>query len=278
MRQSLVEELGCEAVIVEPPTHDTGAAVCAVPAQGEDFVWISSGTWSIAGMNSPAPVINEQSYQYNFTNEGGIDGSYRFSKNVMGLWIIQQCRQQWKNEGKEFSYSELTEMAEKATPLKTIVDPDHGEFLLMVKMADKVIDYCRKTNQPIPTKEGEVVRAVLQGLAMRYRIVIERLEEMSGKKLSTIHIVGGGTKNRLLNQLTADALGRKVVTGPIEATAIGNLIAQAIGNGDIANWQEGVAVIRDSFEIETYTPGDQGPWDEAYINFKKNIDAAALAF
>jgi sugar (pentulose or hexulose) kinase len=148
----------------------------------------------------------------------------------------------------------------------------------MSNMVDKVIDYCRKTKQPIPANEGEIVLAVLQGLAMRYRNVVEKLEEMSGKQLTTIHIVGGGTKNRLLNQLTADALGRKVVTGPIEATAIGNLIVQAIGNGDIANWQEGVAVICDSFEIETYTPGEKVLWDEAYLKFKDNIDTAALAF
>ena len=278
MRRSLMEEVGCESIVIEPPTHDTGAAVCAVPARDEHFAWISSGTWSIVGMNSPKPVINEESYKNNFTNEGGIDGSFRFSKNVMGLWIIQQCRQQWKNEGKDYSYSELTDMAAKADALKTIVDPDHGDFLLMGNMVDKVIDYCRKTKQPIPTNEGELVRAVLQGLAMRYRNVVQKLEEMSGKKLSTIHIVGGGTQNQLLNQLTADAMGRKVVTGPVEATAIGNLIVQAIGNGDIANWQEGIAVIRDSFDIETYTPGDRGQWDKAYLKFKDNIDTKSLAF
>ena len=277
LRQSVSEELGCETMVVTPPTHDTASAVSAVPAEDQDFIWISSGTWSIIGMNTPSPIINKQSYQYNFTNEGGYGGSYRFSKNVMGLWIVQQCRRQWQKEGRDYSYTELTEMALNAASMKTLIDPDYSEFLQMGNMIEKVKTYCQITDQSVPTTEGEMIRAALQGLALRYRYIIERLEEVSGKKTSTIHIVGGGTKNRLLNQFTADATGRKVITGPIEATATGNLIVQAIAMGDIANWQEGVAVIRNSFDIETYAPHDQTPWNSAYERFKDNIKKIPLA-
>ncbi len=278
LRRSLSEELGCEAIVVAPATHDTGAAVSAVPAEGSDFIWISSGTWSIVGMNTPEPVINEQSYRNNLTNEGGLNGTFRFSKNVMGLWVVQQCRMQWQREGRDYSYTELTNFARKAPAMKSFVDPDYSEFLKPGEMVGKVKEYCEITGQPVPETEGEVIRAVLQGLALRYRYVIENLEDVSGKKTSTIHIVGGGTKNTLLNQLTADALGRKVITGPVEATATGNLLVQAMAMGDIGNWEEGIDVIRNSFAIEEYEPSDQKPWDEAYELFKKNLEKIKLAF
>ena len=278
LRESVSAELLCETTVVATATHDTGAAVSAVPAEVEDFIWISSGTWSIIGMNTLKPVINELSYQNNFTNEGGVDGTFRFSKNMTGLWIVQQCRHQWQTEGKAYSYAELTEMAKKASPLKTFVDPDYKEFSQPGNMVEKVKKYCKITGQPVPENEGEVIRAVLQGLALRYRYVIEKLEEISGRKTSTIHIVGGGTKNLLLNQFTADVLGRKVVVGPIEATATGNLIAQAIAMGDIASWQEGASVIRSSFKISTFMPGDKTPWNAAYESFKNNFKKADLAF
>lgn len=278
LRASLTKELGVDLVVVAPPTHDTGSAVCAIPAEDEDFVWISSGTWSIVGMNTPEPVINKESYACNFTNEGGMAGNYCFSKNVMGLWLVQQCRRRWQKDGKDYSYTELTQMAKDAPVFKTLVDSDYGEFLKVGNMVKKINDYCKLTSQPVPQNEGEMIRAILQGLALRYRFVIEQLEEVSGRKASTIHIVGGGTKNKLLNQFTADALGKKVITGPIEATATGNLIVQAIAMGDIANWQEGVAVIRNSFEIDTYIPGDQAPWNAAYVKFKENAEKVTLAF
>ena len=278
IRNCLSKELGCDLMVVAPPTHDTGSAVAAIPAETEDFIWISSGTWSIIGTNVAKPVINLKSYTANFTNEGGAAGNFRFSKNVTGLWLVQQCRAQWKIEGKDYSYTELTKMATKAPHLKTIVDPDYSEFLHMGGMVEKIQQYCHLTGQPIPGNEGEMVRAVLQGLALRYRYVIEQLEELSGKKTNTIHIVGGGTKNKLLNQFTADALGRKVITGPIEATATGNIIVQAIAMGDIHNWQEGVSIIKNSFDIQTYLPGDRSDWEIAYERFKKNLNKITLAF
>jgi len=278
LRRSVAAELGCETMVVAPASHDTGAAVSAVPAENKDFIWISSGTWSIVGMNTPQPVINENSFRYNLTNEGGLDGTFRFSKNVMGLWVVQQCRRQWQSEGKDFSYDELTKMAQQAPALKSFADPDYGEFLRPGEMLSKVQEYCRITGQPVPQTEGEIIRAVLEGLALRYRFVIGLLEEISGRTMPNIHIVGGGTKNRLLSQFTADALGRRVITGPVEATAVGNLVVQAIAKGDIANWQAGVSVIRQSFEILTFEPGDPQPWDRAFEQFKANLGKIELAY
>jgi rhamnulokinase len=278
LRRSVAKEMGSEIMVVAPPTHDTASAVAAIPAENKDFIWISSGTWSIIGMTTAVPVINEQSYSCNFTNEGGMNGSNSFSKNVMGLWLVQQCRLQWKKEGRDYSYDELTELAQKAQHLKTFVDPDYSDFLQMGDMAEKINKYCRLSGQPIPQDEGEMIRAVLQGLALRYRLIIEQLEEISGKKVSSIHIVGGGIKNNLVNQFTADTLGCKVITGPVEATAIGNIIVQAVTMGDIADWEEGVAIIKNSFDIHTYLPRDQSHWNKAYEQFKNNTNKITLAF
>jgi sugar (pentulose or hexulose) kinase len=278
LRPCLKRELACEPLVIAPPTHDTGCAVAAVPAVAEDYVWISSGTWSIIGMNVEQPVINAQSYAGNFTNEGGVEGRYMFSKNVTGLWIVQQCRRQWARESRDYSYSELTEMAGKAPHLKTIIDTDYSEFLQMGGMPEKINTYCQKTGQPLPENEGEMIRAVLQGLALRYRYIIEQLEDISGRKAACVHIVGGGTKNRLLNQFTADALGREVITGPIEATAVGSIMVQAITTGDISGWAEGAQVIRESFDIQTYRPGDQTEWNKAFEEFKQNLKKIKLAF
>lgn len=278
LRVSVAQEVGAQTVVVAPATHDTGSAVSAVPAETADYIWISSGTWSVVGINTPKPVINEQSYQNNFTNEGGVNGTFRFSKNVMGLWVVQQCRQQWMEENKPFSYGELTQMAEKAPALRSFVDPDYSEFLRPGDMPEKVKKYCQLTNQPIPQTEGQIIRAVLEGLALRYRFVIEQLEQMSGRNMPKIHIVGGGTKNQLLSQFTADALGRRVIVGPIEATVVGNLIVQAIAKGDIKGWEEGVAVIRNSFEILTFEPGDQQPWNQAFEKFKSFVKQTSLAY
>ena len=179
---------------------------------------------------------------------------------------------------KEYSYTELTEWADKAPLLKSFVDPDYSDFLRPGKTAERVREYCQITGQPIPQTEGEIIRAVLQGLALRYRYVIEKLEEVSGRKMSTIHIVGGGTKNQLLSQFTADALGRRVITGPIETTGIGNIIVQAIANKDIGSLKEGVSIIRNSFEILTFEPGNKQPWDEAFELFKSHLDRVKLAY
>jgi sugar (pentulose or hexulose) kinase len=278
LRPSLLKELGCDFEVVTSVSHDTGSAVAAVPAEKDDFIWISSGTWSIIGMNTQAPVINELSYEHNLANEGGRAGTNRFEKNVMGLWLVQQCRCEWRDQGKNYSYTELTDMARRAPHMKTIVDPDYNAFFQMGGMLEKIQKYCQITGQPVPETEGETIRAILQGLALRYRNAIELLEAISGKKTTDIHIVGGGTKNELLSQFTADALGRKVVTGPIEATAIGNIIIQAQSMGGVANYQEGLAVIRNSFDIKTFLPGDRSSWNQAFALLKENEKKIKLAF
>jgi rhamnulokinase len=264
LSKMISQELGTQATVVAPACHDTGSAVAAVPAVTEDFAWISSGTWSVMGMNLAEPLIDDQSLEYNFTNEGGIGGSYRFSKNVMGLWLVQECRRIWVNAGEELSYAELTSLAAGAPVLASIVDPDYQEFLHPGDMPARVREFCRRTNQPVPESKAEVMRCLLESIALKYRLVLERLEIMTGRQLDTIHIVGGGSKNRLLNQFTADATGRRVVAGPAEATATGNILLQALALRHIGSLEEGREVVRRSSEPIIYEPGDRTRWDEAY--------------
>jgi rhamnulokinase len=262
---SVADEVGLDGLpIIAPACHDTGCAVVAVPAEGSDFVYISSGTWSLMGAELVEPVINEQSLAFDFTNEGGLGGTFRFLKNITGLWLVQECRRTWAREGVDLSYDELTRMAANAASLQSIVDPDDGEFLKPGDMPCRICDFCRHTGQPVPQDRGAVIRCALESLALKYRWVLERLEDMLGRRLEPIHIVGGGTQNRLLNQFAADATGRRVITGPIEATAAGNVITQAMALGHIASVEEGRQVVRNSFDVLTYEPSNVAGWDEAY--------------
>jgi rhamnulokinase len=255
-------------LVIAPACHDTGSAVAAVPAGTGDFAWISSGTWSIMGVETRTPVINDQSLRFNMTNEGGVNHTFRLSKNIMGLWLVQECRRTWARQGKEYSYDDLTQLAAQAKPLLTIIDPDDGDFLKPGDMPTRIQTYAKRTGQTVPETPGEIVRCCLEGIALRYRWVLERLEQLQGHSLPTIHIVGGGTRNRLLSQLTADATHRQVITGPIEATAVGNLLVQAIAIGAITSLSEARSIIRSSFEVSTFDPShDSGGWDEAYIKF-----------
>jgi rhamnulokinase len=253
--------------VIAPACHDTGSAVVAVPAKGVDFAYISSGTWSLMGTELQQPAINEKSLAFDFTNEGGIGGTFRFLKNIMGLWLVQECRRTWAREGEPLSYDELTRMAAEAAPLQSLVEPDNGEFLKPGDMPSRIRDFCEQTGQAVPQSNGEVVRCALESLALKYRWVLERLEEILGRRLEPIHIVGGGSQNQLLNQLTADATGRAVVTGPIEATAIGNVIAQMMALGYVGSLEEGRQIVRNSFEVLTYEPAGGSEWDEAYGRF-----------
>ena len=253
--------------IIAPACHDTGSAVAAVPAKGGDFVYISSGTWSLLGTELQEPTINEKSLAFDFTNEGGVSGTFRFLKNIMGLWLVQECRRTWAREGDAFSYDELTQMAKEAAPLQSLVDPDDGEFLKPGDMVARIRAFCERTNQSTPQTRGEVVRCALESLALKYRWVLERLEETTGRRLEPIHIVGGGSQNRLLNQFAADATGRPVVTGPVEATAIGNVIAQMMALGHVGSLAEGRQIVRNSCECATCEPAGGAEWDEAYGRF-----------
>jgi rhamnulokinase len=263
----LAEETGAGGVrIVVPACHDTGSAVVAVPALAgnQDFAWISSGTWSIMGVEVREPSLSEKTLEYNFTNEGGVFGTWRLSKNVMGLWLIQECKRTWEHQGDHLSYDEITRLATDAKPFLAVINPDDNIFFHPGDMPDRIRKYCADTNQAVPQTKGEVLRVALESLALKYRWVLEKLEELTSKKFAPIHIIGGGTKNRLVNQLTADATQRVVVTGPVEATAIGNVLMQAIGLGHLGTLSDARAVVRASFEVEEYHPKPDVGWDDAY--------------
>jgi rhamnulokinase len=202
----IAEDTGCGRVpVIAPACHDTGSAVAAVPAEVRNFAWISSGTWSIMGAEASDPLVNAQSLKYNFTNEGGVNGTWRFSKNIMGLWLVQECRRTWARAGEELSYTEITRLAAEAEPFRAIIDVDNADFFQPGDMPARIQRYCERTQQPLPESKGTIVRCALESLALKYRWVLDRLEEMLGYRLDPIHIIGGGTQNRLLNQLTADA-------------------------------------------------------------------------
>jgi rhamnulokinase len=271
----IAAETDCGAVpVIAPACHDTGSAVAAVPAEAPHFAWISSGTWSIMGAEAGDPIVNAQSLKYNFTNEGGVNGTWRFSKNIMGLWLVQECRRTWARAGEELSYAEITQLAAEAEPFRSIIDVDAADFFQPGDMPARIQNYCERTQQPVPETKGAIVRCALESLALKYRWVLDRLEEMLGYPLEPIHIIGGGTQNRLLNQLTADATNRSVVTGPIEATAIGNVLMQAVALGYLKSLDEARAVVRHSFKPETYEPHTSAEWETAYEKLNKLMQNA----
>jgi rhamnulokinase len=253
--------------VVATASHDTAAAVAAVPAEGRNWAYISSGTWSLVGVEEEAPVISEGSLAANFTNEGGVGGTIRFLKNVSGLWLVQGCRRAWSAEG-PVTYDDLTRAAGEAPPFAALIDPDDPGFLNPPDMPEAIADYCRRTGQNPPASRGAVVRSLLESLALKYRQVIGQLGLVLGHPIERIHAIGGGSRNALLCQLTADATGLSVVAGPAEATAIGNILVQAMAMGRISSPAEIRAIIRDSFELRTYDPaGSAAAWDAAGARF-----------
>jgi rhamnulokinase len=241
--------------------------VVAIPAENQDFAWISSGTWSIMGCEAANPGMDDRALAYNFTNEGGVFGTWRLSKNIMGLWLVQECRRTWRQQGEELSYDDLTQLAAQARPFLAVIDPDHDSFLHPGDMPGRIRSYCAKTGQSIPETKGEVVRVALESIALKYRQVLEMLEEVTGKHFAPIHIIGGGTKNILLDQFTADCTGRAVITGPVEATAIGNVLMQAITLGHLGSLGEARGVVRASFTPQTFYPVGSSEWDKTYDHF-----------
>ena len=269
LKPQIAEETGSGGVqIILPACHDTGSAVVAVPAKNQDFAWISSGTWSIMGVEVQQPCVNAEALSYNFTNEGGVFETWRLSKNIMGLWLIQECKHAWARHGDDLSYDELTAMAVSAKPFMAVIDPDDERFLHPGDMPARIRSYCLDTKQAVPNSKGEIIRVALEGLALKYRWVLERLEELEARRFSPIYIIGGGTRNRLLNQFTANATQREVLAGPVEATAIGNVLMQAIGLGRLGSLAEARAVVRTSFEVEEFHPDGHDGWEEAYEKLK----------
>jgi len=250
--------------VVAVGSHDTASAVAAVPAESGRVVFISSGTWSLVGSEIPQPVISEQSLGFNFTNEGGIGGTFRFLKNISGLWLVQECRRAWAAAGQEYSYAELTRLAAEAPAFHSLVDPSAPDFLHPGEMPERIGRYCLKRGQPAPTGVGQFVRCALESLALAYRKAISQMEQALGYSLEAVHIVGGGSQNRLLNQFTADATGKPVIAGPVEATAIGNLLVQAMAMNRLSSLAEARQLVRRSFPLEVFEPGRRDAWQEAY--------------
>ncbi|MBE6559485.1 MAG: rhamnulokinase [Ruminococcaceae bacterium] len=267
------EETGSNARVINIASHDTASAVLSVPAEGEDFLYISSGTWSLMGIESKDPVISDASRAYGFTNEGGAFGTYRILKNIMGLWLEQESRRQWKREGITVSFDELSAMAMASKPLQSIINPDDELFSPAGDMPGRIREYCRRTGQHVPENMGEIVRCIFESLSLRYRWTAEKLEALTGRKYPVINIVGGGTKEEMLSQFAADASGRVVCAGPVEATALGNISMQLIAAGELSGLQEARSVIRSSFEIKTYQPdtASRAAWDDGYARFLKLI-------
>ncbi len=271
LRPDIAAECGLAKppLVVAPACHDTGAAVAAVPAEGgKGWGYISSGTWSLMGIELPEPRVTREALEGNFTNEGGVCGTIRFLKNIMGLWLVQESRRQWAREGRDIDYDSLTALAEAAPPLRSQVLPDDPSFFAPGDMPARIREFCRRTSQPVPDSDGALVRTALESLALAYRFTAEKIEAITGSRIEKLHIVGGGSRNRLLNRFAASALGRSVVAGPIEATASGNALMQAMALRDIPSLPALRKVVRASQETEVFEPQDRGLWDKAYEKFR----------
>ncbi len=256
--------------VVAPAAHDTAAAVAAVPANREtSWCYLSSGTWSLMGAELEAPIISSEARDAPFTNERGVGGSTRFLKNIIGLWLVQQCRQELLRDGVEYSYADLTKAAGEAEPFRTLLDPDYEPFMLPGGMLTKIADYARSTGQPVPDSPGQFVRSCLESLALTYRRTLEKLEQVTARRYEHLHIVGGGGKNELLCQMTSDAISRPVIVGPEEATAAGNVLTQALGTGDVDDLWHIRQIVAASFQVTHYQPGEKKAWDTAYDRFLK---------
>jgi rhamnulokinase len=271
LRQEVASRAGLGAInVVAPPTHDTASAVAGVPTANTgtpNWAYLSSGTWSLMGVEVTKASLSQRTLDLNLTNEGGLDGTYRLLKNIMGLWLVQQCKRAFEAAGKKYDYDQLTRLATDAPPLRSLVNPDDQSFLNPPSMPKAIQEFCRKTRQRAPKSEGELVRCAYESLALRYRQVLGWLEELTGNRIEVIHIVGGGSRNAILNQFTADACQRPVIAGPVEATAMGNLLVQARSSGELGSLSEIRAVVKRSAELITYEPRSPSEWDEAWERF-----------
>ncbi len=270
IKADVCDELGIHSIpVIAVAEHDTGSAALSVPYAEKGSAFLSSGTWSLLGIELDKPIINDKTRELNYTNEGCINNGFRLLKNIMGLWIQNECIRNWEAKGEKISFKELDQSVVDAKPFMAIIDVDDPSFFEPYKMPEKIQEFCKKTGQEVPQTHGEIMRVVMEGLALKYRQAIEGLEEIVGFKIPSLNIVGGGTKNKVLSEFTASAINRPVIAGPIEATAIGNLSAQMISLGDVKNVDEAKAVIKESFPLEYYTPSDTEAWDAAYEKLMK---------
>jgi rhamnulokinase len=259
--------------VVATAGHDTAAAIAAVPAEGKDWAYVSSGTWSLMGMETGEPIINQLALEANFTNEGGVGGTVRFLKNIAGLWLIQQCRKEWA-KGAPLSYDEITRMAGEASPFRSFIDPDWPEFLNPPSMPEAIRLFCIRTKQPPPLTPAQTIRCVLESLAMKYRFTLGQLHRIAGTEIRRIHVIGGGSRNELLCRFAAAATGLPVIAGPAEATAYGNIMVQAMALGYVRSLADIRAIVRNSVELKTYEPSGNGDWERAYERFSNVLEEA----
>ncbi len=257
------DKIPCIAVAA----HDTASAIASVPANGGNWAYLSSGTWSLLGIESPEPLVSQETLAMNFTNEGGVEGTTRFLKNIMGMWLIQECKRIWDEE-KVLEWQEIVDLCHQVEPFKCFINPDNNMFLNPGNMPLAIQQYCKDTHQQVPETKGEIARCIYDSLVLKYKFTIEQIESVTGKKIDKLHIIGGGANNKMMNQLTADAIGIPVLAGPTEATATGNLMMQAKALGVLSSLDEIREIIKNSFEITEYLPSPKLDWEAAYQNFK----------
>jgi rhamnulokinase len=270
LTEAVAADLGCSQIpVAAVGSHDTASAVAAVPASGQgEWAYLSCGTWSLLGVEIPKPIINDQTFEYQFTNEGGVNGTIRLLKNIMGLWLVQECRRQWQSKGVDLSYTEITRMAAKAKPFAAYIDPSYSDFLSPGQMPEKIAKYLKKTGQNALEDKGTLIRSILESLALNYAWVLEKIENMTGTAIDCLHIVGGGIQNELLCQFAANATGKKVVTGPIEATASGNILMQAKAAGQVKSMEHIRQIVQNSFDVKEYLPSDISAWQVQSKKYK----------
>ena len=272
LKQSLAAETGLPPIeVIATCSHDTGAAVAAVPASGENWAYLSSGTWSLMGVELPQPVITDQGRALGFTNEIGLGNTVRLLKNIIGLWIVQECRRYWAREGKKYDFAQLAELSASAPPFVSLINPDDPRFLSPDNMPQKIAEFCQETGQPAPANDAACMRCIHESLALFYRIVLRRIERVTGRKIEQLHIVGGGSKDMTLNQFAANSLKIPVVVGPAECTALGNILIQAIALGHVSSHAAAREIVRNSVELKTLLPQQTAEWDAAAARFEKLV-------
>ncbi len=272
IREEVASFIGKSGIpVVATACHDTAAAVAGIPMSGQENLWLSSGTWSIMGVEAADAITSPEAFELGFCNELGVAGTVRFLKNIGGLWLIQECKRQWELDGETFSFAEMAAMATDAEAFSAFIDPDDSSFASPGEMPAKIRAYCEKTCQAVPADHGQILRIATESLALKYRVVYERLCKLTGRTYQRLHAGGGGIQNELLSQATANALGVEVLAGPVEATSCGNVITQMIGTGNLPDFKSGRDLIRRSFEFRSFAPTDSEQWNAAFLRFKKVI-------
>jgi sugar (pentulose or hexulose) kinase len=271
LRPAICAELNCKPIpVILVGSHDTASAVAAVPAEGErSWAYLSSGTWSLLGVELPAPHITPAALAANYTNEGGLAGRIRFLKNIMGLWLIQECRHEWQRQRLDLSFEDMNRMAAEAEPFRSLIDPNADVFLAPGDMPGRIAAFCRDSGQPVPETPGQILRCALESLALRYRRTLDEIEQITARPVDVLHLVGGGSKNTVLNQFTANAIQRPVIIGPVEATALGNVAAQAMATGVLASLADARAAVRRSTATEICRPEQDAAWKSAYDTVRR---------